>query len=227
MRMSLFVALVGMCLTGPDPTAALAASEPQRGVAPTAIDSDHDGLSDDLEQALLAQFAPSFMVNRQDCSNVPAEFTPMETSPTVLAENSTIYGQVFPWSGADAKEPTVEIHYYHLWKKDCGRMGHDLDTEHVSVLIRASGNDPLTSSWRAIYWYSAAHEDTVCDASQMTRASTLNAADHGATVWISAGKHASFLNEKLCSHGCGGDICEKMAPLSVGKIVNQGKARCR
>jgi hypothetical protein len=102
-------------------------------------------------------------------------------------------------------------------------MGHALDTEHVSVLIRASGPESISSRWKASYWYAAAHEDTVCDASQISRASTLDAEDHGATVWISAGKHASFLNEELCRHGCGGDICEKMVPLSVSRIVNLGE----
>jgi hypothetical protein len=218
-----FVALTWMCLTGADPTTVLAVSVTQREVAPATIDSDHDGLSDVLEQALLIQFAPSFIVGQKDCSNVPAEFTPNEPNPTVLAENSTIYGQVFPGRFGSTTEPTVEIHYFHLWKKDCGRMGHELDTEHVSVLVRASGNNPISSKWRAIYWYAAAHEDTVCDASQISRASTLNAEDHGAIVWISAGKHASFLNEELCSHGCGGDVCEQMAPLTVSKIVNLGE----
>jgi hypothetical protein len=120
--------------------------------------------------------------------------------------------------------PIVEIHYYHLWEQDCGRMGHALDTEHVSVLIRASGNGLLSSKWTAIYWYAAAHENTLCDASQIARAATLHAEDQGVTVWISAGKHASFLNEELCSHGCGGDLCKQMAPLSVSEIVNLGES---
>ena len=93
----------------------------------------------------------------------------------------------------------------------------------VSVLIRRSGTDPVSSKWKAINWNAAAHEDTVCDASQISRASTLRAQDHGATVWISAGKHASFLNEELCRRGCGGDVCEKMAPLPAGRIVNLGE----
>jgi hypothetical protein len=189
-----------------------------------SIDSDHDGLSDDLEQALLVQFKPLFMVSQTDCSDVPAEFTPKNRNPVVQAEDGTIYGQVFPGKPEDGAEPTVEIHYYHLWKKDCGRMGHALDTEHVSVLIRASGAEPTSTKWTATYWYAAAHEDTVCDASQISRASTLHAKDHGAIVWISAGKHASFLNKELCRRGCGGDICEKMAPLPVSKIVNLGEA---
>jgi hypothetical protein len=118
----------------------------------------------------------------------------------------------------------VEIHYYHLWKQDCGRMGHALDAEHVSVLIRPS-EVAGSRKWKAVYWYAAAHEDTVCDASQISRASALHAEDLGATVWISAGKHASFLNEELCQRGCGGDICIDMAPLSVSKIVNLGESR--
>jgi hypothetical protein len=188
-----------------------------------SIDSDHDGLSDDLEQVLLAQFKPVFMVSQGDCSDVPAEFAPESRSPMVQAEDSTIYGQVFPGRSGDTTGSTVEIHYYHLWKKDCGRMGHALDTEHVSVLIRASGTPSISTKWKAAFWYAAAHEDTVCDASQISRASTLHAEDHGATVWISSGKHASFLNEELCRHGCGGDVCRKMGPLSVSKIVNLGE----
>jgi hypothetical protein len=184
----------------------------------TSIDSDHDGLSDDLEQALLEQYKPLFMVSQTDCSDVPAAFTPDSQNPTVRAEDATIYGQVFPGKSQGAAEPMIEIHYYHLWKKDCGRLGHALDTEHVSVLIRASD----TKS-KAAYWYAAAHEDTLCDASQVARASTLHAEDHGATIWISAGKHASFLNEELCRRGCGGDLCEKMIPLAVSRIVNLGE----
>jgi hypothetical protein len=188
----------------------------------TSIDSDHDGLSDDLEQALLEQYKPLFMVSETDCSHVPAEFTSENRNPTVLAEDATIYGQVFPGGSQSATEPTIEIHYYHLWKKDCGRMGHPLDTEHVSVLIRASGAQSKRGT-KASYWYAAAHEDTLCDASQISRASTLHAEDHGATVWISAGKHASFLNEELCHRGCGGDLCEKMTPLPLSQIVNLGE----
>lgn len=196
---------------------------PQHDAQDTSTDSDHDGLSDELEEALLAKFKPVFMVSRADCSGVPAEFAPENRSPVVRTEDGTIYGQVFPGNSKGGTEPLVEIHYYHLWKRDCGRMGHALDTEHVSVLIRASGTESSPDEWKAIYWYAAAHEDTVCDASQISRASTIDAEDHGATVWISAGKHASFLNEELCRHGCGGDICDKMTSLPVSRTVNLGE----
>jgi hypothetical protein len=184
-------------------------------------DSDQDGLSDDVEQGLLKQFAPKFIISRQDCSNMPAEFISLGSEPIVQKENGTIYGQVFPTRVAGSSNPTVEIHYYHLWKRDCGRMGHQLDTEHVSTLVRMTD----TGKWKALYWYAAAHEDTVCDASQISRAPTLQAEDHGATVWISAGKHASFLNETLCSRGCGGDACLEMVPLRLAEIVNLGESR--
>jgi hypothetical protein len=221
MRRLLCSSAILLTLLGADRRAHPAISEQDSQHTP--VDSDHDGLSDDLEQALLIQFKPIFMVSQGDCSDVPAEFAPESPNPIVRAEDGTIYGQVFPKNFGVTTEPMVEIHYYHLWKKDCGRIGHALDTEHVSVLIRASGTDPTSSKWKATYWYAAAHEDTVCDASQISRASTLHAEDHGATVWISAGKHASFLNEELCRRGCGGDICEKMAPLSVSKIINLGE----
>jgi len=195
---------------------------PSDSTLPTA-DSDHDGLSDDLEQSLLAQFAPTFMISQDDCSREPANFTADRPSPLVQAEDGTIYGQVFPAKSSGTANNAIEIHYYHLWKQDCGRKGHPLDAEHVSVLLWPSGDKQAARSWKAAYWYAAAHEDTLCDASQIARASTLHAEDRGAVVWISAGKHASFLTDRLCSRGCGGDICEQVKPLSMASIVNLGE----
>ncbi|MGI4830794.1 MAG: hypothetical protein ACRYFU_21770, partial [Janthinobacterium lividum] len=151
--------------------------------SPISVDSDHDGMSDTQEQQLLQQFLPTFLVGKEDCSNVPAEFQAGLPTPTVEAENGTIYGQVFPSRGSAGSEQTAEIHYYHLWKRDCGPHGHPLDTEHVAVLVSASQTAAASPGWKAVYWYAAAHENTVCDVSQITRASTLNAVDHGAKVW--------------------------------------------
>jgi hypothetical protein len=187
------------------------------------IDSDQDGMSDSLEQALLTQFVPTFMVARNDCSKLPAEFAPSLKTPTVAAEDGTIYGQVFPAKSSTSNLQLAEIHYYHLWKRDCGPHGHHLDTEHISVLVGASGSQPGSEEWKALYWYAAAHENTVCDVSQITRASTLQAESHGPKVWISYGKHASYLNETLCNAGCGADKCVDMVPLPPGKIVNLGE----
>ncbi len=187
------------------------------------VDSDQDGMSDALEQALLEKFRPAFMVGQQDCSRIPAEFRPGVLKPDPETENGTIYGQVFPSKTSVGALPIAEIHYYHLWRKDCGAHGHALDTEHVSVLVRASGSDLASPTWKALYWYSAAHENTVCDVSQIARASTLHAEDHGAEVWISPGKHASYLNRTLCQGGCGADKCANMVALEPGKLINLGE----
>jgi hypothetical protein len=187
------------------------------------VDSDHDGMSDALEQSLLEQFAPTFMVGQHDCSNMPAEFRPDVSKPELKAENGTIYGQVFPVKTSADLALIAEIHYYHLWRRDCGGHGHPLDTEHVAVLIRASDSHLSSATWKAIYWYAAAHENTVCDVSQIARASTLLAEDHGTKVWISPGKHASYLNETLCQRGCGADRCDEMVPLARGKLINLGE----
>jgi hypothetical protein len=187
------------------------------------VDSDHDGMSDDLEQSLLVQFAPTFMIGRDDCSNIPAEFTPGIEIPEPLTENGTIYGQVFPLTNAADGAFTAEIHYYHLWRKDCGGHGHPLDTEHVAVLVKASDPNLASAHWKAVYWYAAAHEDTVCDVSQITRAATVKAEDHGARVWVSPGKHASYLDETLCQRGCGADKCQEMVALAPGKLINLGE----
>jgi hypothetical protein len=187
-------------------------------------DSDHDGISDPVEQALLEQFRPNFMVAVHDCSNLPAEFQVDLKTPEPKLENGTIYGQVFPSKESTDNAPAAEIHYYHLWKRDCGGHGHPLDTEHVAVLVRASNTNLSSATWKAVYWYAAAHENTVCDVSQIARASTLHAEDHGASVWISAGKHGSYLNETLCKRGCGADRCEEMIALAPGKLINLGES---
>ena len=182
----------------------------------TPADSDHDGLSDVLEGALLKQFEPRFLISAADCSARPAAFVPLQAKPMVEFENGTIYGQAFPRTG---KPDQVELHFYHLWRIDCGDRGHNLDAEHVSALVSRDDD----SNWKALYWYAAAHEDTVCDASQISRASTVDAVDRGPKVWISRGKHASFMSTALCSHGCGGDECRDLQPLAVAAIINLGE----
>jgi hypothetical protein len=224
MRMIWLIPMASFLLTGAASLAIADATQPQQ-LSESAVsrDSDGDGLSDVLEQTLLERFAPTFLVSRKDCSNVPALFVSGQTKPVVETENSTIYGQATPPRSEGGAGRFVELHYYHLWSRDCGCMGHALDTEHVSVLLKRGRNESDPREWKAVYWYAAAHEDTVCDASQVARASTLHAEDRGAKVWISQGKHASFLNEELCRHGCGGDLCEQMEPLAVSAIVNLGE----
>ena len=57
---------------------------------PPSTDSDRDGLSDALEQSLLVQFAPQFLIGQDDCARLPAEFRPGISTPEVLSENGTI-----------------------------------------------------------------------------------------------------------------------------------------
>jgi hypothetical protein len=181
-----------------------------------AVDSDHDGLTDVQEQALLQQFAPTFLISPGDCASRPAEFEASVMRPVAVAENGTIYGQAFPRPG---RADEIELHYYDLWRKDCGQRGHDLDAEHVSVLVARDE----TGSWKARYWYAAAQEDTLCDASQIAKAKTLNAELHAPEVWVSSGKHGAFLGQALCKRGCGADECGDAAPLSTRAIVNLGE----
>ena len=139
-------------------------------------DLDRDTIPDDVEQQLLEKFIPTFMVSQDDCDGLPAEFKKDSSDPRVVAKNGVVYGQVFK------RELLTELHYYHLWSRDCGSLSsHDRDPEHVSVLLSPEG--------KALYWYAAAHEDTICDASSAGRAADLDAEDHGARVWVSSGNH--------------------------------------
>jgi hypothetical protein len=182
-------------------------------LAPLSPDQDQDGLADSLEQTLLAQFAPRFLVSPNDCDRKPAEFKPNLPSPTPMARNGVVYTQAFPVPGG------IELHYYHLWANDCGLNRHPLDPEHVSVfLIDDNGQ------WRARYHYAAAHEDTACDRGTAVRASTQFAEWRGVEVWISHGKHASFLSPEHCRRlGCGADRCEKADRLLVPRLINLGE----
>ena len=220
MRTVSYAALICFCIA----TLSYAASAqvPRPDATPEALDSDGDGLSDELEEALLVRFVPNFQVDPQDCAGTPAAFLPGKPDPVAAPGNGIIYGQATPRVLKSFAGPVVELRYFHLWSSDCGRMGHALDTEHVSALI-ALRSGTANADGRAIYWYAAAHEDTMCDASQIARASTVKALDAGAVVWISSGKHASFLNQELCRHGCGGDRCSATQPLRVMRIVNLGE----
>jgi hypothetical protein len=199
------------------------------------IDTDHDGLSDVQEQMLLERFVPRFQVSGKDCAVMPALFKEGVVRPTVVERDGTIYGQVTPRSQvtpqgqvtprktAKGGDAVVEVHFYDLWSVDCGRLGHLLDAEHVSVLLRAAAMDSPVEDWRAVYWFAAAHEATVCDASEVAAAKALDAEKQGATVWLSAGKHGAFLSEAICTQGCGGDRCTEMAPLEVKRVINVGE----
>jgi len=177
------------------------------------VDSDHDGLSDELEQSLLQRFRPTFMTSAHDCATRPARFQPGNIVPVVAATDGTIYGQVFPVS-----QDRVEIHYYTLWDRDCGRLSHPLDAEHVAALV-ALGEEPS-----ALYWYAGAHERTVCDISSGARSSALSAQVHGPRVWSAAGKHALYFTAAMCKHGCGADSCDDDVELAQeGPVINLGE----
>jgi hypothetical protein len=191
-------------------------------VAQIVEDQDRDGVNDQLEQELLARFLPTFMIASDDCDGLPAEFVAGSSKPIVHAKNGTVYGQVSRHS-ADENGTLLELHYYHLWARDCGRVGHKLDPEHVSVLVSADNLDRPASAWRARYWYAAAHENTLCDASNAATGLALEAEDHGATVWVSGGKHASFLSEFKCRLGCGENRCKTMKLMQPGSVINIGE----
>jgi hypothetical protein len=176
----------------------------------TAADLDRDGLDDAVEQRLLEQFRPRFLISPSDCAGRPVGIRSGEMDPVAMTGSPVIYGRAFP-NGND-----VELQYFHLWTSDCGRLSHPWDVEHVSVLVRGG---------KAVLWFAAAHQDTVCDVGHGARAATLAAVDSGATVWVSHGKHGSFLSEAACRRGCGGDDCRRsLEEVDVGAVVNVGEA---
>ncbi|UCF35734.1 MAG: hypothetical protein JSU96_12945 [Acidobacteriota bacterium] len=187
-------------------------------------DLDQDGLDDTLEEEVLRRFRPRFLVSSEDCDGLPAKFESDSTVPRAVTSDGTIYGQVFPVSPPGTSGFLIEVHYYHLWKRDCGDFGHELDTEVISTLLHSDRLDAPSTEWRSVYWYAAAHEGTLCDSSNAARSEDIGAQSRGAAVWISAGKHASFLSVELCERvGCGGDRCEQMQLAPERELINVGE----
>ena len=190
----------------------------------SGADNDRDGLPDDFEQAILEKFRPTWRIGTSDCNVLPAEFVPGDLTPSVKDRNGTIYGQVFI-RGTSNLGFFVEAHFYDLWAADCGYFNsHSLDAEHVSALIRTADPSLPLSEWHASQWYAAAHEDTICDSSQIASAAVISAEDSGPTVWISWGKHGAFFSPQVCaSGGCNLDRCEATTVAVTSSPVNIGE----
>lgn len=187
----------------------------------SAQDLDRDGLPDRLEQSLLERFAPTLLLAPGECDGAPASFVPFRSHPLVQAKDGTLYGQAFKVRSAGRTR--VELHYFHLWSRDCGRLGHDLDAEHVSAIVSASRLDAPASVWVADTWYAAAHEGSACDASSGAPARVIGAEANGPRVFVSKGKHASYFDRGQCKWGCGGDECGEDRAIVPRIIINIGE----
>ena len=104
-------------------------------------DLDHDGIADALEQQLLERFQPQVRLSVKECDSRPASFQAGQPDPVAVVRDGTLYGQVSPVTWLPGAGPSVELHYFHLWAKDCGQRGHHLDAEHVSALVHAETAD--------------------------------------------------------------------------------------
>jgi hypothetical protein len=76
---------------------------------------------------------------------------------------------------------------------------------------------------KAVYWFAAAHQDTVCDRGHGAGAKELHAVEKGPVVWVSQGKHASYLSKQSCAYGCGSDRCGELTRLKPARMVNLGE----
>jgi hypothetical protein len=187
-----------------------------------AQDLDGDGLSDRLEQALLERFAPTLVLSAGECDGQPATLERWAVDPRIVDRSGTLYGHV-ALRALRPGDVEIEIKYFHLWGRDCGRPSHALDIERVSTLVRAARLDAVPEEWEAAYWYATAHEGTVCDASSGAAALAVRATTVGPYVYVSRGKHASYLNRGHCKWGCGSDQCDPGPPAPRGDVLNLGE----
>jgi hypothetical protein len=199
------------------------AAVPGPRTSSAVMDVDRDGLDDRVEQRLIERFQPRLRVSKLDCAERPSAFVAETTRPIPAWPDGTIYARVHQVDRSAEPGAWIEVQYFHLWAQDCGWNAHALDVEHVSTLLRADSRDAAPDAWTARYWYAAAHQDTVCDASHGARAESLGAADRGAMVWIARGKHASYLTARRCRWGCGSDRCPESVELKPAALVNLGE----
>jgi hypothetical protein len=192
------------------------------GIPAVAQDVDRDGLADQFEQALLERFTPTLLLARGECDVAPASFVPFLHEPTVAAKDGSIYGQAFTIESRDRAR--IELHFFHLWSRDCGRLGHDLDAEHVSAIVSAPHKDSPPAAWIAEIWYAAAHEGSACDASSGAQSRVIHAVTNGPRVFVSKGKHASYFDRGQCKWGCGGDECRDDRMIVPTTVINIGEA---
>src|SRR5664279_2797925 len=173
--------------------------------AHSRADLDRDGIDDSVEQSLLERFVPHFLVSTGDCAVAPSLFLQGALDPVALVQGGTMYGQAFARSTpvVGPKGALVELHFYHLWQRDCGKLTKSLDVEHVSALVTANSMSAPAADWVALYWYASARQGTMCDRSHAAGAGLVHAIDRGPAVTISAAKHASYLDSSLCRQGCG------------------------
>ena len=140
-----------------------------------------------------------------------------------LIENGTIYGQVFPLKTTSDGRDVAEIHYYHLWARDCGGHGHRFGYRacfragwrigHASFVIQMDGN--LLVCRRTREYSLRCQPDRSCiDSSR--RGSRCESLDFSR-------KHASYLSPTVCQRGCGADRCEEMIELTRGSVINLGE----
>ena len=159
------------------------------------------------------------MVGVQDCSGIPTEFRPGVKKPEPETDDGTIYGQVFPSKAAGGALPTAEIHYYHLWRRDCGAMV----MRWIPSMCRCSCARPAAISipqhGRRCTGILQPTKTLFAMKSQIARASTPHAVNHGARIWIIPGKEASSGTGSLGLAGCG-ETNVQHACLEPGKLIN-------
>jgi len=124
-----------------------------------------------------------------------------------MGRDGTIYGQVSPRDsatggdvcGGDSLLRSVECGL-------AGRMGHPLDAEHVSVLLRAKTMDSPVEDWRAVVLVLRLRMRGRC---------AMRARSRRRRLWMRRrtvrrcgslrASMARFLSEAMCTQGCGGD----------------------
>ena len=162
---------------------------------PTGADADRDGLSQECERVLAAQFAPTLMVSSEACN-------------WDSALGSLTGGYLF---GAEPRDnDVVRLAYLPAYFQDCGWRGakcwlrwrggcdaHAGDSEIILVDVTR-----VDDGWKALRVFLSAHcfggSDGRC---RWFEAEALEWVGHSPVVWVAEGKNANYVSREACDSG--------------------------
>ena len=145
------------------------------------VDSDYDGIDDNLKASLAAQFRPTIWYAYNDnCLN------PYPRKAVYRVRHPSVWGA--------RNFNFILINYVLLYNEDCAGNGHQGDNEPFEVWLQWNG-----SGWQFVGVTATAHYDTMFERRTMSYTNT---------IWVGNSKHGNYADSGQCGvWGSSADEC--------------------
>ncbi len=221
---------------------------------PAFTDKDKDGLSDDLELALLNKFVPIFIqFKNEDCPGPAMGASNLADSNLAVCRIFPLFQQYTADNNVseikDFPEPLVNKRSLHsglvwydnqiiiygavLYGRDCGLHGHFGDVEGFAISLKYTGidnslswrSDTNLTNWEGLRIQTISHAGTFCQTIETFPYRSSKFPKGKDTVFVSPDKHGNYLTIQGCNSTF---ICNPRCNGSLEtkkiKIVNVGEA---